>query len=343
MPRASVVAVLAGLLGSTLAAAQGCRGFASLQRRPIQLFTSGLFGVQSRSYAAGVAVGGAGAFGELKLGAVDIDAWNASSFTFGGSAGYQVPLNERGTAKLCPIAEAQFARGPRDINGTGIDYSENDVSFGVAVGVVPVGPARQFEVVPTGSIAFTIANSKLTGASGPVSSSQSFGVVGLGVGFLFGQEVSITPSVSHGFAGGPSTTFAIRMAFTFGGPRTPVIANPATSCAGLASTDSAVYDTTQVTERASLRSAPEPRYPSMERELGIEGRVIMALVIGPDGTPDQSSVRITRNVDPAIDSRALRWIRGVSYWPACRDGRPVRARVAQPVDFCPFGCRHGKS
>ena len=81
----------------------------------------------------------------------------------------------------------------------------------------------------------------------------------------------------------------------------------------------------------------------MQRDLGIEGRVVVAVVIGPDGTPDQSSARIVEKVDPGIDSEALRWIQGVSYWPACRDGRPVRARVAQPLDFCIVRCRRGKS
>ena len=280
------------------------------------------------------------------MGGIDVDAWGrASSFTLGGGAGYQVPLNEGGTAQLCPTAEVQFARGPSDINGTGIDYRETDVSVGMAVGVMASGPARNVEVVPTGSITFTNASSNFTGAAAPLSGSQVFGVVGLGVGVVFGREVSVTPSVSHGFGvSGTSTTLGTRLAFAFGGARTPAMGSSrGTSCVGLASTDSAVYDTTQVTERPSLRSASEPRYPQIQRDLGIEGRVIVALLVGPDGVPDQSSVQVLQRVDPAIDRAAVRWIRSASYWPACRDGRPVRARITQPVDFCFFGCRHRKS
>jgi len=345
VPRAFVLAIFISLLGSALAAAQRCRGFGSLQTRPIQVFASGLFGSDSRWYGAGLAVGGGGAFGELKLGGIDVDPWGpASSFTVGGGAGYQVPLNQGGTAQLCPTAEVQFARGPNDINGTGIDYRETDVSVGVAVGVLATGTARKVEVVPTGSITFTNATSNFTGAAAPLSGSQVFGVVGLGVGFVFRQEVSIAPSVSHALGvSGASTTFGIRVAFAFGGARTPFITSRATSCAGLASTDSAVYDTTQVTERPALRSASEPRYPPIQRDLAIEGRVIADLVVGSDGAPDQSSVRIVQNVDPAIDHEAVRWIGSASYWPACRDGRPVRAHIAQPVDFCAYGCRRGKS
>src|SRR5207249_1299414 len=137
---------------------------------------------QARSYAAGVAFGSTGAFGGLELGSIDIDAFSAASFTFGGEAGYQFPLNERRTAQLCPTAELGFARGPKDINGTGIDYSETDFSFGVAVGVKATGAPERVEVVPTGSIAFANANSKLTDPLGSVSNSQSFGIVGLGLG-----------------------------------------------------------------------------------------------------------------------------------------------------------------
>lgn len=344
MARGFVLTMLVGLLGGRLAAAQQCRGFASLQTRPIQVFANGLFGHQSRLYGAGVAVGGAGAFGELKVAGIDIDPWgNSSSRTLGGAAGYQVRLNEGGTAQLCPTAEVEFATGPRDINGTSLDYRETDVSFGLAVGFVPTGPVRKVQVVPTGSITFTNANSRFSGGSSPVSSSLGFGTVGVGVGFVFGQEVSVTPSVAHAFgASGASPTLGIRVAFVFGGARTSGNGSPATSCAGLASTDSTVYDTTQVTERASLRSASEPWYPQIQRDLAIEGRVVLALVVGADGTPEESSLQIVQSVDAALDREAVRVIRSASFWPACREGRPVRARVAQPVDFCFFGCRHRK-
>jgi TonB family protein len=78
----------------------------------------------------------------------------------------------------------------------------------------------------------------------------------------------------------------------------------------------------------------------MQRERRIAGQVVMAVVVGPDGTPEQGSARIVRSVDPGLDREALRWLRRASYWPACDDGQPVRARIAQPLDFCLFSpCR----
>jgi len=223
MPRASVVAILASLLASRFAAAQRWQGFLSFQRRPAQAFVRGQLGDESRWYAAGVALGSTGAFAELELGAIDVDAFAAaSSRTIRGAVGYQVPLNERGTAQLCPIAQAVFASGPKNVNGSGLDYSETDFSFGLAAGVVANGTAPQVEIIPTGSIAFGNANSTFTNSLGSVSDSHlgAFGVFSLGVGLVLGQETSITPLVSRPFGvSGASTTFAIRVAFAFGGAR----------------------------------------------------------------------------------------------------------------------------
>ncbi len=78
----------------------------------------------------------------------------------------------------------------------------------------------------------------------------------------------------------------------------------------------------------------------MQRELRIAGQVIVSVVVESDGTPERESARIVRGVDPGLDREALRWIRRASYWPACDDGGPVRARVAQPLEFCLFApCR----
>lgn len=267
---------------------------------------------------------------------------SASSFLYGASVGYQGSLNERGTAQLCPVATVEFATGPKNINGTGIDYSETDFAFGLNAGIIATSSAQPVAVVPTGFIAIASAQATLSGATRPVSNSQSFGIVGLGVGFVFGQDVSVTPSVSRPVGlPGASTSFSITVAFHWGGPQMldipGTIPSRPTSCSGLASADSAVYDTTQLAERPILRSAPVPAYPPLQRELRIAGRVILAVTIGPDGTPEHGSARIVQGVDPAIDREALRWIQRASYWPACYDGRPVRARVTQPLDFCLFG------
>lgn len=342
--RASFLAVLASVLSSAPAVAQVCRGFGSFERGPIRLSGSGTFNSHASTYVAGAAVGLGGAFGELGVGVSDVNALNGSSLLYAAGAGYQVHLNHDATAQLCPTVGVGFAYGPDNVNDTGLDYRETDFSLGVDAGVVATATTH-VAVVPTGSMSFASAHPKFTSRGGAnISSTQSFGVLGLGVGFVFGQEVSITPTVLRPFGlSGAATSFMVTVAFHVGRARTAVVSNRATSCAGLASTDSAVYDTTEVAERARLRIAPEPAYPPLERESGIAGQVLMSAIIGPDGTAEPGSPRVLQGIDAAIDRAALRWIREASYWPACRDARPVRARIVERVEFCAFPpCRHGK-
>jgi len=242
-----------------------------------------------------------------------------------------------------------FLLGPNSIGfnfnyGPSTHYRETDYTFGGAIGFHANGTTHQVKIIPTASYAHTNARSRFTDSSGVLltSRSQSSAILTLGVGFLFGREVSVTPTISHASGGGSSTIFGVRFAFTVGGTPAAVVNRRSTPCAGLTTTDSTIYDTTQVTERPTIRLAPELRYPPMQHDLLIGGRVILAVIVGSDGTPD-SAVEVLDRVDPALDREAVRWVQGVTYWPACREGRPVRARIAQPVDFCLAGCPRGKT
>jgi hypothetical protein len=217
MSRASQFAVLVTLLGSTPLGAQVCAGFPSFQGRPIQVQGMALFNNKSKAFGGSVGFGGAEEFGSLDLGTVRFDAYDASAFTVGGGVGYQLPLDTKGTVQMCPAVEVGFDVGPKNIRGTGFDYSETDISLGIGVGMVATR-TEQVDVVPTGSIAFANAAGRLKDASGnTTSNSQSFGIIGLGVGFVFSHQVSIKPEVSFpvGVSGG-STTFGVTLAANLG-------------------------------------------------------------------------------------------------------------------------------
>jgi hypothetical protein len=216
MSRASRV-VLVTLLWSTPLASQVCAGFPSFQGRPIQVQGLALFNNNSKAFGGGVGLGGAEAFGNLDLGTVHFDAYNASAFTVGGGVGYQLPLDKKGTVQVCPAVGVEFDIGPKNILGTGFDYSETDITLGIGVGVVATR-TEQVDLVPTGSIAFADADGKLKDASGNgTSKSQSFGIIGLGVGFVFSHQVSIKPGVSIPFGhSGASTTLDVTLAVNFG-------------------------------------------------------------------------------------------------------------------------------
>ena len=295
-------------------------------------------------------MGSSVAFGELNVEGVSVDSLGATSFTVGGAGGLQIPLNRSGTAHLCPIAQATFLLGPNSYGGFSLTYGptthyrETDYAFGGAFGFIANGTTHPVKIIPTATYAYTNTHSRFTDSSAVTLSSYSHSstILILGVGFLIGREVGVTPTISHVSGGGSSTVFGVRFAFTLGATPPAIVNRRSTPCAGVTTTDSTIYDTTQVTERPTIRTAPELRYPPMQHELLIGGRVTLAVIVGSDGTPD-SAVDVLNRVDPALDREAVRWVQGVTYWPACRDGRPVRARIVQPVDFCLGGCARGKT
>ncbi len=218
MLRASWFAVLATVLSSAPVRAQVCAGFPSFQSRPIQVAGGAGFNKSSKSFGVAVAGGGARAFVDVALGTTHIDAYNASALNVGVEAGYQISLGKKGLLQLCPGAGLGLLTGPKNILGTGFDYSETDIRFGVIVGGVAARGA-QVDVVPTGLIEFVNADGKFQDAFGSsTSKSQSFGIVGLGLGVVLNHELSIRPSVSipFGHSGGP-TSFGVWLAVNFRG------------------------------------------------------------------------------------------------------------------------------
>lgn len=146
-----------------------------------------------------------------------IDIAEQESFTFGGGVGYQVPLNQRATAQLCPTADVGFVRGPKDLAGSGLDYSEIDLGLGLAAGFIATR-SREVQLVPTASFTLVYATPTLTDGRGNSSSDpQTFGVLQLSVAIIFGQEISLKPSAVTpiGLKGG-STGFAVTVAIGLG-------------------------------------------------------------------------------------------------------------------------------
>jgi TonB family protein len=106
-----------------------------------------------------------------------------------------------------------------------------------------------------------------------------------------------------------------------------------TSCASAGSSDSTIYDTTQISERPVARSAPKPEYPGEARSHRIQGRAVVTAVVSREGEVEPASVTIRRSAQALLDAEARRVVTLATFWPACRDGAAVRARIAIPFDF----------
>ena len=84
---------------------------------------------------------------------------------------------------------------------------------------------------------------------------------------------------------------------------------------------------------AAYGTNPLPPYPLVARRLGMEGVVLLEVVVAPDGRA--ADVRIVRSSGhPALDESALATVRDRwRFVPAHRDGVPVESRVTVPIRF----------
>jgi protein TonB len=85
--------------------------------------------------------------------------------------------------------------------------------------------------------------------------------------------------------------------------------------------------------RPAYGANPRPPYPVAARRLGIEGRVLLEVVVRPDGRAASVSVRKSSG-HPMLDSSAASTVR--TRWrfiPARRGGVPVESTVTVPIRF----------
>ncbi len=75
----------------------------------------------------------------------------------------------------------------------------------------------------------------------------------------------------------------------------------------------------------------EPEYTAAARAAGIQGTVVLAVVIRPDGTAD--TIRVVRSLDPGLDAKAIECARSFRFRPAQKDGQPVAVRATLEINF----------
>ncbi len=74
------------------------------------------------------------------------------------------------------------------------------------------------------------------------------------------------------------------------------------------------------------------KYPDMEFDAGIQGKVFIEFVVERDGSVED--VKVRRGVSPGLDKEALRVVRSMPKWsPGKMNGKAVKVRFTIPVDF----------
>jgi TonB family protein len=102
---------------------------------------------------------------------------------------------------------------------------------------------------------------------------------------------------------------------------------------GLVTSGNEVYAEALVEERPALLSAPPPLYPTLLKQAGIQGRVMLRAVIDTTGRVEPLSVRIMKSPNPAFDQPTKDWVLKALFRPARLHGRGVRVFINLPVDY----------
>ena len=77
---------------------------------------------------------------------------------------------------------------------------------------------------------------------------------------------------------------------------------------------------------------PKPSYPALSRRLGEQGRVVVRVLIGVDGTAQQAEVDTSSGYD-RLDQAALSTVRRWRYVPGRRGGVPEAMWFKVPINF----------
>jgi protein TonB len=102
---------------------------------------------------------------------------------------------------------------------------------------------------------------------------------------------------------------------------------------GLVPTGNEVFMEAIVEEKPSVLSAPQPPYPDLLRQAGIQGRVVLQAVIDTTGRAEPGSIKVLQSPNPGFDQPSRTWILRALFRPARVHGRAVRVLISVPLDY----------
>lgn len=83
---------------------------------------------------------------------------------------------------------------------------------------------------------------------------------------------------------------------------------------------------------AAYLNNPKPSYPPLSRRLGEQGKVVVRVLIGVDGTAQQAEIRSSSGYD-RLDQAALATVRSWRYTPGRRNGVAEAMWFNVPINF----------
>jgi len=78
-------------------------------------------------------------------------------------------------------------------------------------------------------------------------------------------------------------------------------------------------------------STPNPEYTDRARKKKLNGLVVVAMIVTPDG--NVRDPKVTKSLDRDLDKQALAAVSTGKFEPATKDGKPVAVHLKAEVDF----------
>jgi protein TonB len=113
---------------------------------------------------------------------------------------------------------------------------------------------------------------------------------------------------------------------------------PGVAGTGPAGESDAAVDWLSVEEPPALLAGPPPAYPELLRGAGIEGRVVLQVVIDTLGRAERGA-GVMESSNRGFDGAALAFVRGARFRPGRVRGRAVRVLIRVPIEFTLRGVR----
>ena len=214
----SLLAVAA--LTATPALAQTCGGLASYSSAPWRSGANGVFSGDMTALTADISYGTNNFFGGLGLGLNNYDGMDGSGVALGLAGGYELTAGQKKNIHICPGVQLAHVFGPNDINSSGSNFSQTNITLGGAVGVVATR-AGQWDIIPTGGLGFVIASSSLSNElTGDLSNTDTYLQLNFGSGFVYNNLWSLRAGLGFpiGSAGG-DVSFGLAAGYSFGQAR----------------------------------------------------------------------------------------------------------------------------
>jgi TonB family protein len=105
------------------------------------------------------------------------------------------------------------------------------------------------------------------------------------------------------------------------------------TASGLVPTADAVLSVDVVQEKPERLAGPQPVYPPLLMQAGIEGTVMVQAIIDTMGRVEASSVKVTQTANPGFNESAKQTVLKSLFRPARVYGKAVRVLIQLPVTY----------